>query len=457
MIQDMKPFILAALEQEKQDMSKDEFGMDTSLTSLSWLQKLNCTTGLNKVLKTPTTAPPPRLSLQRDVTSGAWKAPQSLLDQLPSVKEMDIAIKKDHNIDPNIDWTTTIDPKPPHNFATLIYMAMRENPIAKVSLNDIYRYIMKYFKYYRTADPVWKNTIRHSLTQNKFFKKTMRIDCTEKGSFWTLDINIRNVEDFNRGIWRQSRVRPKQTQATLAGSKLGSTKHGSSNGSKASKSIKSTKGNKIGKNSPKNKRKPVTTSSHGSLNGSIAKLSLASVSKDIDLPSDMMSSNWNIFEASDGNVFTNIVHNDWEDINNLYSGADAEMHPSEDEPKIEPADGGYDSPAASAEFNSKQRLNVRKLHSRGSSPFGLSDGFAKYGNGITPNTSAEELAANVKHTDEEFGIMKDINLEVVGVGISLLPRSDLMSPPDSGSKIRDEHLTNLIDLDDAPIPIDWDM
>lgn len=171
----------------------------------------------------------------------------------------------------------------------------------------------------------------------------------------------------------------------------------------------------------------------------------------------MMSSNWNIFEASDGNVFTNIVHNDWEDINNLYSGADAEMHPSEDEPKIEPADGGYDSPAASAEFNSKQRLNVRKLHSRGSSPFGLSDGFAKYGNGITPNTSAEELAANVKHTDEEFGIMKDINLEVVGVGISLLPRSDLMSPPDSGSKIRDEHLTNLIDLDDAPIPIDWDM
>ena len=72
--------------------------MDTSLTSLNWLQKLNCRTGLSDALQTPTSAPLPRLSLQRDLASGGWKTPQNLLDRLPSTIELDEAIKKEHQV-----------------------------------------------------------------------------------------------------------------------------------------------------------------------------------------------------------------------------------------------------------------------------------------------------------------------------------------------------------------------
>jgi len=49
-------------------------------------------------------------------------------------------------------------------------------------------------------------------------------------------------------------------------------------------------------------------------------------------------------------------------------------------------------------------------------------------------------------------------LEVVGVGMSLLPPTDTISPP-SLSKIKEESLAHLMnDLDDeSSIPLDWDL
>lgn len=467
MISDMKPFRFKGFEQDGNE--KEEFGMDSSLTSLCWLQKLNCKTGLNKDLQTPTTAPPPRLSLQRDLTSGEWKSSQSLLDQLPSVEDIDAAICKDHQILPDIDWATTIEPKPPHNFATLIYMSMRQTKHAKVTLHDIYSYIQRRFKFYRATDPAWKNSIRHNLTQNKFFKKTMKPETEEdskkSGGYWTLDINIKNIEDFSRGIWRQSRVRHRPA---------GGTKSCVLKPVKAPKQSKATKGpHKVGKtSSPKSGRKgsaSSTNSSHSSML-SLENLSLMASSKDKDLPSGIVTnSNWNIFDEGESDVWNDIVHNDWEDedsadiYNSIISGdgADAEMSDISETDLLmdevsSSVDGGYDSPAAARK---QIPSNEQTTHSS-SNAFALSEGLAKFGATVSPTVSLSDLNPSLRTGQPAtagFGIMEDLNLEVVGVGISLLPRSDLMSPEDSGK--RDDSLINIMpDLnDDGPIPIDWNI
>lgn len=473
MIQEMKPYIFKAFEQ---DSMKEEFGLDTSLTSLSWLQQLNCRTGLNKDLQTPTTAPPPRLSLRRDNASGEWKSSKSLLDQLPSVEDIDEAIKRDHQIDIDLNWGTVMEPKPPHNFATLIYMAIRSTQIAKVTLNDIYTYIQNRYMYYRVANPVWKNSIRHNLTQNKFFKKTMRPDCDDgptKGGFWTLDINIDNIEDFSRGIWRQSRVRQKHSQGKTSGaSKLSGVKISS----KSLKSGKVTKGQtKVGKFSPKNRRKSSASSncSVSSPTISLANLSLQSKtnSRDDTLPSDMMSDNWNLFGECSEDVFSEIVDHAWDGEGpvrffSVYSGADAEMDSSAHDLETTLAtageDGGYDSPASEAILDPcpppRKQEATQDVHVMAPEASNLAhpEDLEQLGTGITPTPDFDNLAENAK-TSVEFGIMKDMNLEVIGVGIPLLPRSDLVSPQGL-EKIKEETLSQIMnDLDSAPIPLDWEL
>ena len=79
----------------RRPVERCSFGVDTSLTSLNWRQKLNCRTGLSYALP-----PLSRLSLQRDLAlaSGGWKTPQNLLDRLPPTIELDEAIKKQHQV-----------------------------------------------------------------------------------------------------------------------------------------------------------------------------------------------------------------------------------------------------------------------------------------------------------------------------------------------------------------------
>jgi len=462
----MKPYIFKAFEQEN---AKEDFGVDTSLTSLNWLQKLNCRTGLSDALQTPTSAPPPRLSLQRDLASGGWKTPQNLLDRLPSTAELDEAIKKEHQIAANINWAVASELKPPHNYATMIYMAVRSTPNAKVTLNDVYLYIQRHFQYYRVANPGWKNSIRHNLTQNKFFKKTMRPDSDEgpcKGGFWTLDINIENIGEFSRGIWRQSKVRTKPSP-----SKAGSKKP-TKGGPKGSKSGKLTKGiSKVGKNSPKNSpknRRKSSVSSTGSLNSptiALANMTLQQKKKktktDRDLPSEMMSGSWNLFGDNDD------VFHDVKLFDNLYSGGDAEMISCDEELEnalVEaPGDSGYDSPAAAAILASPTKpLHARVSEIAGTTSsiasevdgcFALSDGLAKFGSGITPTDSFDDLVSGFSHIKPS----EMSGLEVVGVGMNLLPPTDTLSP--SLSKIKQESLAHLMnDFDDGTaIPLDWNL
>ncbi|KAF2087615.1 hypothetical protein K490DRAFT_56713 [Saccharata proteae CBS 121410] len=77
--------------------------------------------------------------------------------------------------------------KPPHNYATLIAMAILRAPDRRLTLAQIYKWISDTFSYYRPGESGWQNSIRHNLSLNKSFVKQERPkEDPGKGSYWTI-------------------------------------------------------------------------------------------------------------------------------------------------------------------------------------------------------------------------------------------------------------------------------
>jgi len=80
------------------------------------------------------------------------------------------------------------DSKPIESYALMIYKALDSSPDGKLTLSEIYLWIEKNYPYYQTADPVWKNSIRHNLSLNPTFNKIPRpSSCKGKGGYWAID------------------------------------------------------------------------------------------------------------------------------------------------------------------------------------------------------------------------------------------------------------------------------
>ncbi|XP_028332697.1 forkhead box protein J1-B-like [Gouania willdenowi] len=117
-----------------------------------------------------------------------------------------------------VDYKTNPKAKPPHSHASLIYKAMQASGQSKVTLSTIYEWIEENFCYYRHAKPTWQNSIRHTLTFNKCFKKVPRQKGEPgKGGFWQIDPEHSDM--FDNGILRRRKL-PENHYRTLLRNKL---------------------------------------------------------------------------------------------------------------------------------------------------------------------------------------------------------------------------------------------
>ncbi|KAK5135480.1 hypothetical protein LTR08_005269 [Meristemomyces frigidus] len=80
------------------------------------------------------------------------------------------------------------DLKPPHSYAQLIGMAILSTTEQQMTLNNIYKWIMANYAFYRFNTGGWQNSIRHNLSLNKAFTKiARRTDEPGKGMKWMIE------------------------------------------------------------------------------------------------------------------------------------------------------------------------------------------------------------------------------------------------------------------------------
>jgi hypothetical protein len=91
-----------------------------------------------------------------------------------------------------MNYTSNFDDKPAESYAYLIFKALETSSTGKLTLSEIYAWIESNYPYYRTADPVWKNSIRHNLSLNQTFVKIPRpLNSKGKGGYWAIDTSQR--------------------------------------------------------------------------------------------------------------------------------------------------------------------------------------------------------------------------------------------------------------------------
>lgn len=109
--------------------------------------------------------------------------------------------------------------KPVESYALMIYKALEDSSEGKLTLSEIYAWIESTYPYYRKADPVWKNSIRHNLSLNPTFKKVPRPqNCKGKGGFWAIDDSQRHGK-----LLKKSRRQKSCDRASITSDLLGIT------------------------------------------------------------------------------------------------------------------------------------------------------------------------------------------------------------------------------------------
>lgn len=97
-----------------------------------------------------------------------------------------VMMESTESIDYSVDGAK--DLKPPHSYAQLIGMAILSTQEQQMTLNNIYKWIMSNYAFYRCNTGGWQNSIRHNLSLNKAFTKVARrTDEPGKGMKWIIE------------------------------------------------------------------------------------------------------------------------------------------------------------------------------------------------------------------------------------------------------------------------------
>lgn len=101
--------------------------------------------------------------------------------------------------------------KPDVSYIEMIARVILSSHEKKLCLQDIYDGIERFYPFFRSAPPRWRNSVRHNLSLHECFCKGERCE-NGKGHYWC--IHPANLEDFLRGDFRRrlikSRVRQMQ-------------------------------------------------------------------------------------------------------------------------------------------------------------------------------------------------------------------------------------------------------
>lgn len=100
-----------------------------------------------------------------------------------------------------IEHITKVPKKPPFTYTELIEYALEEQ--GELTVSGIYQWISDRFKYYKSNDDRWKNSVRHNLSINPHFRKGSKAT-QGAGHLWT--ISSRDSE-VNLLAWEHKKQR----------------------------------------------------------------------------------------------------------------------------------------------------------------------------------------------------------------------------------------------------------